>query len=75
MNLRIFDHPGGILKEDIKIEQIVKVDVADPSNALLGQKIKTGNDCPYSGVPTAYPCSFTIYLTDRVMLLWAKNEA
>ena len=62
------------MKEEIKIEQIVKVDVLDPSNALVGQKLNTGSDSSYIVVPTDYPCSFAIYLTNRVMLLWANDE-
>ena len=47
------------MKEEIKIEQMVSVDVVDPSNALVGQKLN-GNDSPYIVVPTDYPCSFAI---------------
>ena len=34
--LSIFDNSSGALKEEIKIEQIVRVEVIDTSNALVG---------------------------------------
>ena len=72
--LSIFDKPNGALKQEIKIEQIVKVEVIDPYNVLKGKRINPGSDDPYSVVPNDFPCAFTIYLTNRVMLLWAYDE-
>ena len=63
------------MKEEIEIDRVVKVDVVDASNALMGERLNPGKDSPMIVIPTDYPCPFSIYLTNRVMLLWANDEA
>ena len=63
------------MKEEIEIDRVVKVDVVDASNALMGERLNLGKDSPVIVVPTDYPCPFSIYLTNRVMLLWANDDA
>ena len=69
----IGDEPSGSLKEEIKIEQMVKVEILDTSKALMGRRLNI-KDKPYIVVPTDYPCALTLQLTNKVMLLWANDE-
>ena len=72
--LSIYDQPEGQLKEEIEIGRLVKVDVVDAAVAIENQKQNGSKDGPTIVVPTDYPFPFTLYLTNRTMLLWANDE-
>ena len=72
--LCIYDQPEGQLKEEVEIGRLVKVDVVDAQYALEEQKQNGNKDGPTIVVPTDYPFPFTLYLTNRTMLLWANDE-
>ena len=57
------------------MDRLVKVEVLDASNALLGERLNSAKDSPVIVLPVDYPCPFAVYLTNRVMLLWANDEA
>ena len=64
----------GKLKEEIGVKKMRQVEA--PLDDEIGQTESTAHLAGLDDVqtPTDYPCAFTLYLTDRTMLLWAKTR-
>ena len=72
----ILDKPNGKLKEEIEVTKMRHVEA--PIEDELGQSmtksmVKLSGGIDNLVIPTDYPYSFSIYLPDRTMLLWAKT--
>ena len=68
----VFDKPGGKLKQDLSLDDIVSVVQFNTSDSCTPMSPTTAKNL--SVTPTDFPEPFAIFTKEYMFLLWAKTQ-